>query len=224
MGLLRIMLPPKLQLLAVLVFGVAVLFLENQIQKLEESRGKLGERRRGAAGGRGRNAGPGAAGRPVGAGRGEAGRQQRGPAGRRRERLGVPGQGGTRVAGCLPPVAPRVYLPETIEEPINMVWGLRGRGCQQQRRQPWPLSSFVCVFRQPVRPRRGGCWKDKYFCRVSRWVFLKEQRCSEQLEQRLACLCLLTGAWERGREAVAVPKVSLVLLPAAAENYHLLRI
>ncbi|XP_068055993.1 heparan sulfate 2-O-sulfotransferase 1 isoform X1 [Anomalospiza imberbis] len=41
MGLLRIMLPPKLQLLAVLVFGVAVLFLENQIQKLEESRGKL---------------------------------------------------------------------------------------------------------------------------------------------------------------------------------------
>ncbi|RMC08515.1 hypothetical protein DUI87_14761 [Hirundo rustica rustica] len=42
MGLLRIMLPPKLQLLAVLVFGVAVLFLENQIQKLEESRGKLG--------------------------------------------------------------------------------------------------------------------------------------------------------------------------------------
>ena len=42
MGLLSIMLPPKLQLLAVLVFGVAVLFLENQIQKLEESRGKLG--------------------------------------------------------------------------------------------------------------------------------------------------------------------------------------
>ncbi|XP_025972258.2 heparan sulfate 2-O-sulfotransferase 1 [Dromaius novaehollandiae] len=41
MGLLRIMLPPKLQLLAVLAFGVAVLFLENQIQKLEESRGKL---------------------------------------------------------------------------------------------------------------------------------------------------------------------------------------
>ncbi|KAH1166995.1 hypothetical protein KIL84_016167 [Mauremys mutica] len=41
MGLLRIMLPPKLQLLAVLTFGVAVLFLENQIQKLEESRGKL---------------------------------------------------------------------------------------------------------------------------------------------------------------------------------------
>lgn len=37
------MLPPKLQLLAVLTFGVAVLFLENQIQKLEESRGKLGE-------------------------------------------------------------------------------------------------------------------------------------------------------------------------------------
>ncbi|TFK05657.1 acyl-CoA synthetase family member 2, mitochondrial [Platysternon megacephalum] len=44
MGLLRIMLPPKLQLLAVLTFGVVVLFLENQIQKLEESRGKLDTR------------------------------------------------------------------------------------------------------------------------------------------------------------------------------------
>ncbi|XP_071983914.1 heparan sulfate 2-O-sulfotransferase 1 [Engystomops pustulosus] len=41
MGLLRIMMPPKLQLLAVLTFGVAMLFLENQIQKLEDSRGKL---------------------------------------------------------------------------------------------------------------------------------------------------------------------------------------
>lgn len=43
MGLLRIMMPPKLQLLAVVAFAVAMLFLENQIQKLEESRAKLGE-------------------------------------------------------------------------------------------------------------------------------------------------------------------------------------
>lgn len=42
MGLLRIMMPPKLQLLAVVAFAVAMLFLENQIQKLEESRSKLG--------------------------------------------------------------------------------------------------------------------------------------------------------------------------------------
>lgn len=35
--------PPKLQLLAVVAFAVAMLFLENQIQKLEESRSKLGE-------------------------------------------------------------------------------------------------------------------------------------------------------------------------------------
>lgn len=35
--------PPKLQLLAVVAFAVAMLFLENQIQKLEESRAKLGE-------------------------------------------------------------------------------------------------------------------------------------------------------------------------------------
>ncbi|XP_008759717.1 heparan sulfate 2-O-sulfotransferase 1 isoform X1 [Rattus norvegicus] len=41
MGLLRIMMPPKLQLLAVVAFAVAMLFLENQIQKLEESRAKL---------------------------------------------------------------------------------------------------------------------------------------------------------------------------------------
>ncbi|KAE8610698.1 hypothetical protein XENTR_v10012207 [Xenopus tropicalis] len=41
MGLLRIMMPPKLQLLAVLTFGVLMLFLENQIQKLEESKEKL---------------------------------------------------------------------------------------------------------------------------------------------------------------------------------------
>uniref|UniRef100_A0A8D0P3T8 Heparan sulfate 2-O-sulfotransferase 1 n=1 Tax=Sus scrofa TaxID=9823 RepID=A0A8D0P3T8_PIG len=41
MGLLRIMMPPKLQLLAVVAFAVAMLFLENQIQKLEESRSKL---------------------------------------------------------------------------------------------------------------------------------------------------------------------------------------
>lgn len=37
--------PPKLQLLAVVAFAVAMLFLENQIQKLEESRSKLGEER-----------------------------------------------------------------------------------------------------------------------------------------------------------------------------------
>jgi hypothetical protein len=43
MGLLRIMMLPKLQLLAVVAFTVAMLFLENQIQKLEESRSKLGE-------------------------------------------------------------------------------------------------------------------------------------------------------------------------------------
>uniref|UniRef100_A0A3B4VJ38 Heparan sulfate 2-O-sulfotransferase 1 n=1 Tax=Seriola dumerili TaxID=41447 RepID=A0A3B4VJ38_SERDU len=41
MGLLRIMMPPKIQLLAVLAFGVAMLFIENQIQNLEESRAKL---------------------------------------------------------------------------------------------------------------------------------------------------------------------------------------
>ncbi|XP_041064512.1 heparan sulfate 2-O-sulfotransferase 1 isoform X2 [Carcharodon carcharias] len=41
MGLLRIIMPPKLQLLAVVAFMIAMLFLENQIQKLEESRGKL---------------------------------------------------------------------------------------------------------------------------------------------------------------------------------------
>ncbi|TWW72774.1 Heparan sulfate 2-O-sulfotransferase 1 [Takifugu flavidus] len=35
--------PPKFQLLALLAFAVAMFFLENQIQKLEESRGKLGE-------------------------------------------------------------------------------------------------------------------------------------------------------------------------------------
>lgn len=39
------MMPPKLQLLAVVAFAVAMLFLENQIQKLEESRSKLGEER-----------------------------------------------------------------------------------------------------------------------------------------------------------------------------------
>ncbi|KAJ8011381.1 hypothetical protein DPEC_G00057570 [Dallia pectoralis] len=41
MGLLRMMMPPKFQLLALLAFAVAMFFLENQIQKLEESRGKL---------------------------------------------------------------------------------------------------------------------------------------------------------------------------------------
>lgn len=43
MGLLRIKMPPKLQLLALLAFAIAMIFLENQIQKLEESRGKLGK-------------------------------------------------------------------------------------------------------------------------------------------------------------------------------------
>ena len=43
MGLLRIMMPHRIQLLAVLAFGVSMLFIENQIQKLEESRAKLGE-------------------------------------------------------------------------------------------------------------------------------------------------------------------------------------
>ena len=43
MGLLRVMMPPKLQLIALLAFAVAMFFLENQIQKLEESRGKLGK-------------------------------------------------------------------------------------------------------------------------------------------------------------------------------------
>ncbi|XP_024291002.1 heparan sulfate 2-O-sulfotransferase 1 [Oncorhynchus tshawytscha] len=41
MGLLRTMMPPKFQLLALLAFAVAMFFLENQIQKLEESRVKL---------------------------------------------------------------------------------------------------------------------------------------------------------------------------------------
>lgn len=35
--------PPKIQLLAVLAFGVAMLFIENQIQKLEDSRARLGK-------------------------------------------------------------------------------------------------------------------------------------------------------------------------------------
>lgn len=46
MGLLRVIMPPKLQLLALLAFAVAMFFLENQIQKLEESRGKLGKLKR----------------------------------------------------------------------------------------------------------------------------------------------------------------------------------
>lgn len=43
MGVLRIMSSPRIHLLAVLAFGVAVLFIENQIQKLDESRAKLGK-------------------------------------------------------------------------------------------------------------------------------------------------------------------------------------
>ncbi|KAI5109302.1 heparan sulfate 2-O-sulfotransferase 1 isoform X1 [Silurus meridionalis] len=34
--------PPKFQLLALMLFALAMLFIENQIRKLEESRGKLG--------------------------------------------------------------------------------------------------------------------------------------------------------------------------------------
>ncbi|XP_061635735.1 heparan sulfate 2-O-sulfotransferase 1 [Phyllopteryx taeniolatus] len=41
MGLFRVMMPPKLQLLAVLTFAVTMLLIENQIQRLEESRAKL---------------------------------------------------------------------------------------------------------------------------------------------------------------------------------------
>uniref|UniRef100_A0A3Q2D8Y9 Heparan sulfate 2-O-sulfotransferase 1b n=1 Tax=Cyprinodon variegatus TaxID=28743 RepID=A0A3Q2D8Y9_CYPVA len=43
MGLLRSTMPPKIQLLAVLAFGVAMLLIENQIQRLDESRAKLGK-------------------------------------------------------------------------------------------------------------------------------------------------------------------------------------
>lgn len=35
--------PPKIQLLALLAFAVTVLFIENQIQRLEESRTRLGK-------------------------------------------------------------------------------------------------------------------------------------------------------------------------------------
>ncbi|MEQ2296640.1 Heparan sulfate 2-O-sulfotransferase 1, partial [Ameca splendens] len=41
MGLLRSTMPLKIQLLAVLAFGVAMLLIENQIQRLDESRAKL---------------------------------------------------------------------------------------------------------------------------------------------------------------------------------------
>ncbi|XP_077573501.1 heparan sulfate 2-O-sulfotransferase 1-like isoform X1 [Stigmatopora nigra] len=41
MRLSRVMMPQKFQLLAVLMFGVTMLFIENQIQRLEESRSKL---------------------------------------------------------------------------------------------------------------------------------------------------------------------------------------
>uniref|UniRef100_A0A671MSE6 Heparan sulfate 2-O-sulfotransferase 1 n=1 Tax=Sinocyclocheilus anshuiensis TaxID=1608454 RepID=A0A671MSE6_9TELE len=43
MGLLRLKMPPKFQLLALVAFAIAMIVLENQIQKLEESRGKLGK-------------------------------------------------------------------------------------------------------------------------------------------------------------------------------------
>ncbi|KAK3574433.1 hypothetical protein QTP86_006603 [Hemibagrus guttatus] len=45
MGLLRTMMPPKFQLLALVLFALAMLFIENQIRKLEESRSKLGKGR-----------------------------------------------------------------------------------------------------------------------------------------------------------------------------------
>ncbi|XP_030228280.1 heparan sulfate 2-O-sulfotransferase 1 [Gadus morhua] len=62
MGLLRTMMPHKVQLLAVLAFGLALLFMENQIQRIEESRevlertmarheGAESEPRKGGAGG-----------------------------------------------------------------------------------------------------------------------------------------------------------------------------
>uniref|UniRef100_A0A671LKY1 Heparan sulfate 2-O-sulfotransferase 1 n=1 Tax=Sinocyclocheilus anshuiensis TaxID=1608454 RepID=A0A671LKY1_9TELE len=41
MGFLRLKMPPKFQLVALLAFAIVMIFLENQIQKLEESRGKL---------------------------------------------------------------------------------------------------------------------------------------------------------------------------------------
>ncbi|XP_030578844.1 heparan sulfate 2-O-sulfotransferase 1-like [Archocentrus centrarchus] len=41
MGILRIVMLPRIQLLAVLAFGVAMLLIENQIQKLDDSRAKL---------------------------------------------------------------------------------------------------------------------------------------------------------------------------------------
>lgn len=37
------MMATKFQLLALLAFAVAMLFLENQVHQLEESKGKLGE-------------------------------------------------------------------------------------------------------------------------------------------------------------------------------------
>ncbi len=43
MGLSRLKMPPKFQLLGLLAFAIVMIFLENQIQKLEESRGKLGK-------------------------------------------------------------------------------------------------------------------------------------------------------------------------------------
>lgn len=45
MGILRIMVSHKFQLMALLTFGVAMLFIENQIQKLEDSRARLGKTR-----------------------------------------------------------------------------------------------------------------------------------------------------------------------------------
>lgn len=42
MGLSRSAMPAKVQLLAVMAFALAMLFIENQIQRLEESRAKLG--------------------------------------------------------------------------------------------------------------------------------------------------------------------------------------
>lgn len=61
-------------------------------------------------------------------------------------------------------------------------------------------------------PGRGRCREGKYFCSVSKRVFVGDWGGERHEEQRLACECPLTGAWEEGRAAVVVPMVSLALL------------
>lgn len=159
MGLLRIMVPPKLQLLAVLAFGVAVLFLENQIQKLEESRGKLGERHRHGTGRAGREAPafPWGSGAPLRA-RGEAGAAGTGarcPGGSRgagQRQPGVPPAGllrGTRTASAPSGSgnrADRSSQPPARPEP-SLRWGRAPPGCR--------LSACPA---QPERHWGVGCW------------------------------------------------------------------